>query len=401
MWGIDRLSSGQFSSLRKRLRSQSCAVLTHAAAVDRRGRHALDVLAELGVEPRVIFTPEHGFHAVAQAEEAVENEQREGPPLVSLYGTNQESLRPTPQHLEGIDVLVIDLADIGSRYYTYVWTALLAARAAREQGIHTVILDRPNPLSGRFELCEGKPQEPGYTSFVGLEPIPIRHGLTIGEVVSYFLAQDGAEVGPEGALSVVSCWGWERHRTAEAWGRPFISPSPNMPSLETALLYPGACLLEGTNLSEGRGTSFPFRVLGAPFLDGDRLTSELTALHLPGVWFRSVQFRPSWEKHAGSLCAGLMLHVTDARSFRPVTTFLTILSLVRRQSGEQLQFLERPYEFETAHPAFDLLTGSSTARQLLLADADVEAVIDAVVPVPTDYREFTELAEARVQAAQA
>lgn len=401
MWGIDRLSSGQFSSLRKRLRNQPCAVLTHSAAVDRRGRHTLDVLAELGVEPRVIFTPEHGFHGVAQAEEAVENERREGPPLISLYGTTKETLCPQAQDLDGIELLVVDLVDVGSRYYTYVWTALLAARAARQHGIHTVILDRPNPLSGLFELCEGKPQEPGFTSFVGLEPLPIRHGLTLGEVVAYFLANEGAELGPEGALSVVSCWGWERHKSAEAWGRPFIPPSPNMPSLETALLYPGACLLEGTNLSEGRGTAFPFRVLGAPFLDGVKLASELESMHLPGVWFRPAQFKPSWEKHAGLLCSGLMLHVTDTRSFRPVTTFLTLLALVRRQAGEQLEFLKRPYEFETEHPAFDLLTGSDTARQLLSSDASVETVIDAVVPVPADYRDLCALADARLDEAQA
>src|SRR5512139_3083431 len=230
--GIDRLSGGQLSNLRRRLRGSNVAVLTHAAAIDRRGRHSLAVLEELGIEPRVIFTPEHGLDGVAQAEEAVPSpEQATGPAIVSLYGNTRESLTPTAAQLEGVTALVIDLADVGSRYYTYVWTALLAARAAIAAGAHVVVLDRPNPISGDPALVEGAPQKEGFTSFVGLEPLPIRHSMTIGEILAYFVEQSGSPLGPEGALSVVPVLGWERLRTAAAWDRPFAMPSPNMPTL--------------------------------------------------------------------------------------------------------------------------------------------------------------------------
>jgi uncharacterized protein YbbC (DUF1343 family) len=402
MWGIDRLSGGQLSSTRKRLRNGGSAVLTHAAAVDRRGRTTLEVLTELGVEPRVVFSPEHGLHGVAQAEEAVLSETIEGrPPLVSLYGSTLESLRPDAAVWEGVETLVIDLVDIGSRYYTYVWTALLAARAAAERGIHTVVLDRPNPLSGDASLAEGKAQSREFLSLVGLEPLPIRHSLTLGEILAHFFDADGKQLGAEGALSVVSCWGWERNQTAAAWNRPFVPPSPNMPTLETAQLYPGACLIEGTNLSEGRGTSYPFRVVGAPFLDADRLSEALRAAQLPGVMIRPAHFRPSFEKHAGQVCHGVMLHVTDARSFRPVTTYLTLVALAQSQAPDSFQFLNRVYEFVEGRYAFDLLTGSSDAREAILRGAPAEEVCSLIAPVGAEHAEFVEAAEARLEQARA
>ncbi len=384
MWGIDRLSSGQLSATRKRLRNGACAVLSHAAATDRKGRGVLTVLDELGVTPSVVFSPEHGFDGWAQAEESVSSPveaSADGPAVVSLYGEEKESLAPTDAQFDGIETLVIDLVDVGSRYYTYVWTALLTARKALERGVHCIVLDRPNPLGGSPEHCEGKPQDEGFLSFVGLESICIRHGLTIGEILTHFLARDGHQPGADAAFSVVGCQGWERNKTAAAWNRPFIPPSPNMPTLETALLYPGGCLVEGTNLSEGRGTAFPFRAIGAPFLDGQSLASALSDAHLPGVMARPFRFRPSFEKHAGQLCNGVMLHVTHAESFRPVATYLTLLHAARAQAPEQFEFRTQAYEFESDRLAFDLLTGSSAAREALLADASANELIELVCPV--------------------
>lgn len=402
MWGIDRLSGGQLSSTRKRLRNGGIAVLTHGAAIDRRGRGTLEVLRELGVEPKVVFSPEHGFHGIAQAEEAVNDARLEGhAPVVSLYGHDAASLSPDPVHWEGIDTLVIDLVDIGSRYYTYVWTALITARAAAERGVHTLVLDRPNPISGDASLAEGRPQSPEFLSFVGLESLPIRHGLTIGEILAHFFERDGRALGTEGALSVVSAWGWERQHTASSWHRPFIPPSPNMPSLETALLYPGACLVEGTNLSEGRGTSFPFRVVGAPFLDADKLAEDMQGSHLPGVLVRPAHFRPSFEKHAGQVCNGVMLHVTDERAFRPVASYLTLLSLARSHAPESFQFLERAYEFEREKLAFDLLMGSSEPREAILRGALAAEITADACAVPSDYAEFVAAAEQRLERARA
>jgi uncharacterized protein YbbC (DUF1343 family) len=442
MWGIDRLSAGELGNTRRRLRNSSVALLSQASAVDRHGRPVLDVLEELGVRPIRLFAGEHGYDGVAQAEEAVptlvrytpqparlpeaqESERRasdllgaaaldiaSGPPptapqaaeaeveaesaprapslppsIISLYGADRTSLSPQPEHLAGVDVLLIDLMDVGSRYYTFVWTALLAARAAAQAGVHTLVLDRPNPISGDPSTVEGAPQAPGFTSFVGLESIPIRHAMTVAELLVHFIARDGHALGPDGALSVVSSRGWERLRTARAWTRPFVAPSPNMPSVETALVYPGGCLIEGTNLSEGRGTTLPFQTVGAPFLDGPALARSLVEARLPGVMVRPQSFRPTFEKHAGKLCHGVVLHVTDPQLFRPVTTYLTLLALARRQAPEAFEFLTRAYEFETTIPAFDLLTGSDAARKALLAGASVEEVVGAVAPVGEDWNE--------------
>jgi uncharacterized protein YbbC (DUF1343 family) len=405
--GLDQLYSAQIGSLRRRLRGERLAVLTHAAAIDRRGRHLLTVLEELGATPQIIFSPEHGLSGAAQAEEAVHDEtptdaggeSSGGARVVSLYGSNKERLSPTADELEGIQLLLIDLCDVGSRYYTFVWTALLAARAAAARGIHTVVLDRPNPISGDPATLEGALQQPGFLSFVGLEPLPIRHALTIGEILAQFMQDGGHPLGADGALSVARVLGWERYRTAEAWGRPFIMPSPNMPTIESALVYPGGCLVEGTNLSEGRGTTAPFQLVGAPFLDGPALAKSLNEAGAPGVLVRPVTFRPMFEKHAGSNCHGVMLHVTSPALFRPVATYLTLIALCRAQAPEQFAFRATPYEFESEIPAFDLLTGSAAARSALLSGASPEDVVATTAPVDPSFRERVLEAEARLERA--
>lgn len=399
--GIDQLQGGPLSALRKRMRGVRLGVLSHAAAVDRQGRHALLVLEELGANTRLIFSPEHGFDASEQAEEPVITNLSE-PPLglggrvVSLYGKTKDDLAPQPEHLAEIDLLVIDLVDVGSRYYTYVWTALLAARAAARAGVHTLVLDRPNPISGDPATLEGTPQADGYLSFVGLEPLPIRHAMTLGEILALFFARDEQPLGADGALSVVGVQGWERHRTAEAWGRPFVMPSPNMPTLETALVYPGACLLEGTNLSEGRGTTAPFQTVGAPFLDGAALAGKLDQTGVPGAWVRPVSFRPAFGKHAGLLCHGVMIHVTNAQLFRPVATYLSLITVAQSLAGEAFAFRDSPYEFESTHPAFDLLTGSDRARRAISQGATPDDVVALVAPVDSTWRETVATAEARL-----
>jgi uncharacterized protein YbbC (DUF1343 family) len=323
------------------------------------------------------------------------------PEIISLYGGDSASLSPRPEHLAGIDVLLIDLMDVGSRYYTFVWTALLAARAAVQAGVHVLVLDRPNPISGDPGSVEGAPQQPGFTSFVGLESVPIRHALTVGEMLLHFFARDGYPLGPDGAISIIAPRGWERHRTAQAWGRPFVAPSPNMPTVETALVYPGGCLIEGTNLSEGRGTTLPFQTVGAPFLNGRALARSLVDARLPGVMIRPHSFRPSFEKHAGQLCHGVVLHVTDPRAFRPVTTYLTLLTLARAQAPDAFEFLTRPYEFETERLAFDLLTGSDAARNAILAGAAPNDVCELVAPVGPDWQEVLRDIESLVAKAHA
>lgn len=402
--GLDQLFGGQHSGVRKRLRSESFAVLTHAAAVDRKGRQTLEVLEELGATPKLVFSPEHGLDGVQQAEEPVASSEgaAEGAsPVVSLYGNDRESLTPRPEQLEGLNCLVIDLVDVGARYYTYVWTALLAARAAQAAGVHTLVLDRPNPISGDARLTEGALPEPDYLSFVGLEPLPIRHGLTLGEILAMFFERDGHPLGPDGALSVAVTRGWERYQTATAHCRPFVPPSPNMPTLETALVYPGGCLVEGTNLSEGRGTTTPFQLVGAPFLDGQALARDLMQLGTPGCLVRPVRFRPSFEKHQGQVCNGVMLHVTSSQLFRPVATYLSLICLAQRQAPDAFEFSTRVYEFEADKPAFDLLTGSARVREAILGGAHVEEVVALLANGPHDWSDTLAAAEARVERLQA
>jgi uncharacterized protein YbbC (DUF1343 family) len=404
MWGIDRLASGRLSNTRNRLKEGDVAVLTHDAAVDRDGRQMLLALQDIGITPQVVFSPEHGLAGVEQAEVSVaastaaaESATR----FVSLYGDTKQSLIPPSDSLEGVTCLLIDLCDVGSRYYTYVWTALIALRAAAAKGIHTLILDRPNPISGDPQTLEGKPQAEGFTSFVGLEPLPIRHALTVGEILTLFAERDGLALGPEGAVSVVATRGWERHRTAAAWGRPFVPPSPNMPTVETALVYPGACLIEGTNLSEGRGTTTPFQVVGAPFLDRDQLTGALVDAALPGVVVRPTSFRPSFEKFAGQVCHGVMLHVTDPVAFRPVRSYLTLIAAARALAPEHFAFRTTPYEFEIDTLAFDLLTGGIAVREALVAGASATELCDLLCPVDPEWIETVRTAEDRLERAHA
>jgi uncharacterized protein YbbC (DUF1343 family) len=398
--GLDTVSRGR-SAAHTRILGSRLAVLTHSPALDQRGRQTLTVLRDLGANVQLVFTPEHGLHAVAQAEEPVSEIQGEegSPRIVSLYGATKESLTPADNDFDGVDLLLIDLTDVGSRYYTYVWTALIVARVATKLGVHVMVLDRPNPIGGFPLALEGRPQEAGYLSFVGLEPIPIRHCMTLGEVLVSQYAREELPLGRDGAISVVRTVGWERRHTAAAWGRPFVPPSPNMPTLETALVYPGACLLEGTNLSEGRGTTTPFQLVGAPFLDGNALAASLG--DIAGAWIRPVRFRPMFDKHAGSVVGGVMIHVRDPAEFRPVATYLKLIHAAHALAPENFQFLSRAYEFESDRPAFDLLTGSHRARQLISEGAPLGDLISAVCPVEEEWVSRVEAAEELLDEVQA
>lgn len=399
--GLDVLGRGRNNSARKRLTEAKVGLLTHAASVNAQGESSLVALRAMEINPSVVFSPEHGLDGIAQAEESVESDDANvgDARLVSLYGSTKESLTPKASDLDGLDVLVIDLVDVGSRYYTYVWTALLAARAAENAGVHTMVLDRPNPIGGNPERLEGRPQDEELRSFVGLESIPTRHCMTIGEILLSLFNQQDRSLGRDGMLSIVPTEGWERHALASAFGRPFVPPSPNMPTCETALVYPGGCLLEGTNLSEGRGTTTPFQLIGAPYLDADKLANALRGI--PGAWVRPARFKPTFDKHAGKVCSGISLHVCDESVFRPVSAYLTIIAEARRQAPDDFKLLDRVYEFETEHSAFDLLTGTKKAAELLLSGADTQELIDLCCPVDDEWVIRVESAEDLVQETRA
>jgi uncharacterized protein YbbC (DUF1343 family) len=370
--------------------------------VDRRLVHVSDVLDRLGVRPRIFFGPEHGYGGEAQYMVSVESAEdpRTGARIVSLYGDRFEDLSPAAADLAEIDLLLVDLADVGARYYTFVWTALLALRAAHRAGVHVIVLDRPNPLGCAPEGVEGATQAPGFLSFVGLEPVPIRHALTIGELLALFARRDGIPVDADRAggsapgLTVVVAAGLRRDDLAAAWDRPFVLPSPNMPTADTALVYPGACLLEGTNLSEGRGTTRPFEIVGAPWLDGRALAAALAATGLPGFVARPLTFSPTFQKHAGAICGGVQVHVTDPRAFRPVATYVALVALARAADPERFRFRTDLYEYIDTIPAFDLLTGSATARLAIEAGEDPRAVAEAAARPDPSWPEAMREAQA-------
>ncbi len=370
-----------------RLRASRVGLLAHPASVDRNLTHAGAVLASLGVRPAVFFGPEHGYGGEAQDMVGVASavDAGTGAPIISLYGDRFGDLSPTPTQLAGLDLLLVDLADVGARYYTFVWTALLALRAAHRAGVQVVVLDRPNPIGGAATEVEGATQRPGFLSFVGLEPIPIRHGLTVGEVLAFFARRDGLGIGPDEPLAILPVRGWDRARTASAWDRPFVLPSPNMPTETTALVYPGGCLLEGTNLSEGRGTTRPFEIVGAPWIDGRALAEGLAQTGLGGFRARPLTFRPTFHKHAGQTSGGVQIHVTDESTFRPVATYVALVALARAQAPERFRFRTERYEYVDDIPAFDLLTGSAEARLAILAGAPPRDVANAAGAVDASW----------------
>jgi uncharacterized protein YbbC (DUF1343 family) len=374
------------------LRGRRVGVLCHPASVDRRLIHVVDALVSAGVRPARLFGPEHGIRGEAQDMIGVagHRDARTGIPVTSLYGQGVDSLAPAPEDLEDVDVLLVDLQDVGSRYYTFIWTMALCMQSAARAGIAVVVLDRPNPIGGA--AVEGGYVEPWAESFVGLGSIPVRHGLTIGEVAR--LLRAGLPWGGERfqraidvALDIVPMQGWQREAHFDATGLPWILPSPNMPTVETALVYPGLCLLEGTNVSEGRGTTKPFEIFGAPFVDGYQLAERLATHALPGVAFRPLSFRPTFHKFANQVCGGVQLHVTDRISFRPYLTGVAILCALRDVARASFAWRTERYEFVSDRPAIDLLTGGDTIRRGVEAGADPFELRDAWCAAEVDFVE--------------
>ena len=372
--GADRLVAERFA----RLSGARVGLVCNQTAVESEGLvHLADLLASANdVDLVALFGPEHGVRGEAQDMVGVDAavDSRTGLPVHSLYGHTFESLTPRPEQLEGLDVLVFDVQDVGSRYYTFQATMALCMRAARDAGVRIMVLDRPNPLGG--EAVEGGTVRPGYESFVGLLPIPVRHGMTVGELARFY---QGA-LGFDCDLDVVELDGWQRRMLWPDTGLDFVPPSPNMPTFDTALVYPGGCLVEGTELSEGRGTTRPFEQCGAPFVDPDRLVArlaDLAARHPVGdVVLRPTRFLPTFHKHAGQTCGGVFVHVRDARTFRPHRFGIHLLAAVRALWPDAFRWRTRAYEFVTKHPAIDLLAGGPHLRETLDAGDEIARVLE-------------------------
>jgi uncharacterized protein YbbC (DUF1343 family) len=363
--GLARLAS-EGSSL---LEGRRIGLLVNATAVDAELHHAIDVLhARSDLKITALFGPEHGVRGDAQDMIAVDTarDARSDLPIHSLYGATLASLSPTPEMLDAIDVMVFDVQDIGSRYYTFVWTMVLAMRACARAGKAFCVLDRPNPIDGLH--IEGAMIAPGFESFVGLVSCPNRHGMTAGEIARWRHSVEKLDLD----LAVIGMRGWQRDMRFDHTGLPWVMPSPNMPTTDTALVYPGMCLVEGTELSEGRGTTRPFELAGAPYLDGHRLAADLTAMQLPGVMFRAAIFTPMFQKHHGKPCGGVQLHVTNVETFRPYRTGVAFLKTCYDQSPAAFRWRDKAYEFVDAIPAIDLLAGGDAVRKGIEAGASLD-----------------------------
>jgi uncharacterized protein YbbC (DUF1343 family) len=320
-----------------------------------------------------LFAPEHGLDCVAQDMEAVGDARDEltGCAVRSLYGSTADTLSPTVEDLDGVDVMVVDLPDIGARYYTFAATMDWVMAACEAQHVEVMVLDRPNPIGGVKR--EGGLVEKGCESFVSQLPVPIRHGLTLGEI-ALLLQRDRY---PQLELSVVPCRGWRRDDWLDATGLPWVLPSPNMPTVDTAGLYPGLCLIEATTLSEGRGTTRPFHLVGAPWIDAESLVERLRGLELAGIAARAARFRPEFGKHGGEICSGVELHLRDRSVFAPVAFGLHLLKTIHDLHPEEFTWRPDSYEFVGDVPALDILTGSSAPRESIECGRQIEPVIEA------------------------
>lgn len=340
-------------------------LITNPTGVDQNLNSIVDILHnDPDVELTALYGPEHGVRGSAQAGEYVEYyiDEKTGLPVYSLYGKTK---KPTPEMLENIDVLLFDIQDVGTRFYTYIYTMAYAMEAAKENNIPLIVLDRPNPQGGT--KVEGPVLDMKYSSFVGNYSIPLRHGMTVGELAELF--NEEFEIGAE--LTVVKMNGWKRDMYYDDTSLPFVMPSPNMPTLETALVYPGAALIEGTNVSEGRGTTKPFELIGAPFINADDLAGHLNSLNLPGVTFRAASFTPSFSKHAGKLSHGIQIHVTHRDAFKPVETGLHIVKAIHDMYPEDFEFRA---ENSAGISFFDNLMGNGWVREDIEEGKPVEEI---------------------------
>jgi uncharacterized protein YbbC (DUF1343 family) len=341
-----------------RLKGSRIGVVCNHASLDRDFGHLIGKLAAAeGVTLAAIFGPQHGFRSDVQ-DNMVETPHGDDPRLrVPIYSLYSETREPTAEMLRGIDALVIDLQDIGARIYTYIYTMANCLRAAARHGVRVIVCDRPNPIGGTN--VEGACLQPGWESFVGQFPLPMRHGMTIGELAALF--NDAFGIGA--LVDVVRMEGWSRNMYADGTGLPWVMPSPNIPTLDTAIVYPGTVLFEGTMLSEGRGTTRPFELVGAPWIEAERFAAEMNGLGLPGAYFRPAGFEPTFQKHARQPCGGCQIHVTDRDAFRPVITGVALIDTFRRLDTGRFAWRQPPYEYEHDKMPIDILAGSDTLRQ--------------------------------------
>jgi uncharacterized protein YbbC (DUF1343 family) len=357
------------------LKKKRVGIVSNPASIDANFQHIVRAIAnEPDVTLAAIFGPQHGYRADVQdnmIETGHAKDPTRGVPVYSLYSETRE---PTAEMLKGLDVLVIDLQDVGSRIYTFVYTMANCLRAGKKHGVPVIVTDRPNPIGG--DNIGGPMLVEGFESFVGQFPIPLRHGMTIGELARLF--NEAFEIGAD--LTVVPMENWRRSMYFEETGLPWVMPSPNVPTIDTAVVYPGTVLFEGTHVSEGRGTTRPFELIGAPWVDAEALAEQLGTYNLAGVHFRPVVFEPTFQKHAKQACGGCQIHVLDRTEFRAVETAVAVLVEIRAQTPAKFEWRQPPYEYEHTKLPFDILAGSSELRQQIEAGLPVRTISNSWLP---------------------
>lgn len=346
--------------LHKRFKNNKAGILVHPASISKNFVHAIDILLKSKkIRLTALFGPQHGIFGQTQ-DNMIEWEgfidKRTGLPVYSLYGKVR---KPTQEMFNNIDLMIIDLQDVGSRYYTFIWTMDLCLEACQEAKKAVIVLDRPNPI--RADITEGTVLDTKFTSFVGLKPLPIRHGMTIGEIAYYLKNKYYNNLD----LQIITMENYKRDMWYDETGRHWILPSPNMPTLDTAIVYPGMCLLEGTNISEGRGTTKPFEIFGAPFIEPYSLTEELNKLGLEGVYFRPLYFQPIFNKYSGILCGGAQIHITNRNKFKPFKTGVAIIKTIRNIYHNDFSWRLPPYEYELTKLPIDILAGTNKLRRYI------------------------------------
>lgn len=366
--GLEKLVNSDFSQLK----GKQVGLLCNQASITSDFSHAIELFFEANqgneFKLNAIFGPQHGLWGHTQ-DNMIEwqgyRDEKTDVPVYSLYG---EHRKPTPEMLNGLDALIIDLQDVGSRYYTFIWTMALCMEACAEAGIEMIVLDRPNPIGGI--QVEGPLLDDNFRSFVGWHSLPVRHGMTIAEIAQYFQE----EFYPDLTLQIICMQGWKREMLFEETGLPWAIPSPNMPVPSTALVYPGMCLLEATNISEGRGTTRPFEIFGAPWIKGTEFSRRLNSMKLPGVHFPAFQFQPTFNKYQGEVCEGCFIHVTDRSIFKPFLTGIAIILEAARTYPEKFQWKQPPYEYEFEKMPFDILVGNSWIRKMIDGFSGLEEI---------------------------
>jgi uncharacterized protein YbbC (DUF1343 family) len=362
--GIDRLVKENFNPLR----GMKLGLLTNISCCDRELHTTISRFEESRkVDLRAIFAPEHGFFTALQDQVKASDSQYRGRQRIhSLYGPRRE---PGLKTLKSLDTIVIDLPDIGTRYYTFLWSAMLMIAAAAKIGKKILILDRPNPLGGT--TVQGPMIDPGFESFVGLYSVPVRHGMTLAELCNML----NHEYNLQADLKIIRMKGWQRAKYGDELQLKWTFPSPNMPCFSTSLVYPGMCLLEGTNVSEGRGTTRPFEMFGAPWVDSDQLMRNLEKYRIPGVAFRPTFFIPTFNKYRNQLCKGVHMYVTDRKRFDPVLAGLQVIKTIHDLYQDDFHWRQPPYEFEREKMPFDILIGNAWVRKELENNTSINTLV--------------------------